>query len=121
MDPMEARARLDDLSAEIALKYGITGTFSDQIAKIRRALPRYERARADDLAKVESALEHPTHRNELMREPFERAETALLMHLERVDRSERIRAYALDAISSVLLNVVLAAIAVGVLYVFIRS
>ena len=121
MDPLEAQSRLEDLSAQIAVKYGVSGTFSFQVSKIRRALPRYERARADDLVKVESALEHPTNRYELMREPFERAETALLMHLEGVDRTERVRAFALDAIMSVVTNVALAGIAVAILYVFIRG
>ncbi|MEM6477884.1 MAG: hypothetical protein AAF647_02435 [Pseudomonadota bacterium] len=109
MDPDDASSRLASLSAEIALKYGVSGSFERQVRKLGRALPRYERVQARELVRAERALGHAKLQKQVDRQVFERAETALLMHLEGVDASHRRRGYLLDVTTTtVLVNVLLA-------------
>ena len=114
MEPMDARSRLDTLRAEIALKYGVSGSLEKQVRKIGRALPRYERARAAELVRVEAALGHAKLQKQIDGRVFEVAETALQMHLEKVDARDRRKGFALDVTTTVLVNVVLGLIALAV-------
>jgi len=119
MDPNDAAARLASLRAEIALKYGVGGTLKRQVAKIGRTLPRYERAQAAELVRVEQALGHPKTQKQIDARAFERAETALTMHLEGVDAADRRKGYVLDVTTTVLVNLLLAAIVMALLAAWI--
>ncbi|MEM8591839.1 MAG: hypothetical protein AAGF13_04865 [Pseudomonadota bacterium] len=116
MDPMDARSRLEKLRQEIALTYGVGGSLQAQVRKIRRVLPRYERQRAEELARVEQALDHPKMQKQIDARAFARAEAALQMHLEGVDAADLRKGRPLDVTTSVLWNLVLGAIALVVVW-----
>lgn len=120
MDPVDARSRLSDLSAELAVKYGIGGSLARQAKKIGRAMPRYERRHLADLARVEAALTHPKLQRQIDGPAFERAETALQMHLEGVDAADRRKGIALDITTTVMVNLLLAGITLAVLWTLLR-
>ncbi|MEM9437900.1 MAG: hypothetical protein AAGA15_12740 [Pseudomonadota bacterium] len=120
MDPNDAQARLATLRAEIALKYGVSGTLDRQVRKIGRTLPRYERRLAAELVRVERALGHPKLQKQIDARAFERAEMALVMHLEGVDAEGRRRGFALDITTTVLVNTLLGAATLAALLWLLR-
>lgn len=115
MDPQDAADRLAALRADIATSYGVGGDLRRQVRKIRRTLPRYELRQAEDLVRVEAELAEREAGAEIDSAAFERAETALQMHLEGLDTLARRRGFALDIATSVIVNVV---IGVGVIAAF---
>ncbi|MEM9437459.1 MAG: hypothetical protein AAGA15_10495 [Pseudomonadota bacterium] len=121
MNPNDAQARLATLRAEIALKYGVKGTLQKQVRKIGRALPRFERAQAAELVRLEQALAEGEMEQTIDARAFERAEMALVMHLEGVEAEERRRTFALDVTTTVLVNTLLGAAALAALFWLLRS
>lgn len=113
---MDAQARLSSLSAEIALKYGVSGSLEKQVRKIGGTLPRYERARAKDLVRVAEALERDADQIEIDERAFEVAEMALQMHLEHVDAEAFRKSVAVDVATTILVNLVLGAVALAVVW-----
>ncbi len=118
---MNAKARVENLSAEIAVKYGVKGSLEKQVRKIGRAFPKYERKQAQILVHASHALGHPKMQKQLDERSFERAETALLMHLEKVDAMDRRKGIALDLTTTVLVNVVLAVIILATLWAWLKT
>ncbi|WP_147127395.1 hypothetical protein [Shimia ponticola] len=113
MDPTELQKELTKLQAEIADRYGIKGrTLRDQVRKLGRWLPRYERGQARVLVEAETALQHPKMAMLVQPKPFHHAKTALMMHLEGIDPAERRKGMMLSIAATILVNVVCA---IGVL------
>lgn len=121
MDPDNASMRLDALRSEIALKYGVSGSLERQLRKIGRTLPRYERRQAAALVLAEQALGHPELQEQIEPATFDRAETALWMHLEGVDARDRRKGVMLDITTTVLVNVLVGVVLMVVLWSLIVS
>ncbi|MEL6913647.1 MAG: hypothetical protein AAFP13_04035 [Pseudomonadota bacterium] len=119
MDPQDASDRLAMLRAAIATNYGIGGDLGRQLRKIRRTLPRYEVRQAEALVRVEAALGNSHEPAEIDTAAFERAETALYMHLEGLSDAERRGRVALDIATTVIVNLSLAALVLGGLWAWV--
>ncbi|MEM1375715.1 MAG: hypothetical protein AAGF78_15200 [Pseudomonadota bacterium] len=119
MEANDVSSRLGSLRAEIAIKYGVGGSLGSQIRAIRRALPKYERRQAESLARVEAAIEAGAA--EVDPEAFERAETALLMHLDGLEAASRRTRRAVDIAMNVLVNMALAVAALLALWVWLGN
>jgi len=113
MDPTELQKELTKLQAEISDRYGIKGrTLRDQVRKLGRWLPRYERGQARVLVEAETALQHPKMAMRVQPKPFHHAKTALMMHLETVDPMERRKGALISLVTVILVNVALAIVAI---------
>ncbi|MEM6275961.1 MAG: hypothetical protein AAF714_03360 [Pseudomonadota bacterium] len=117
METHDLSSRLGSLRAEIALKYGVGGSLGSQVRAIRRTLPKYERRQAESLVRVEAALE--AGGADVDPQAFERAETALLMHLDELDAAARRTRRAVDIAMNVLVNLVLAVAALLALWLYL--